>query len=373
MTINVDLSQVTSSSDGKYYEAYPAGNAPFGGGNAALGWSAPSGLSQGSSISLTTDGANPFGTGPTNVFYEDYSGVTVGTEVTTLNSNYDSVSDFVRAIGDSDARSGGVAASTFQQHSTVLDYRSASANVDLTSATEVFLSYAVKVPSGSNFPGNDGGSSGTNADYSTDSSWKTSWLYDGATNNDDLVTPSHVGGGIWHHAGNDLGVLKNWGTDPTWWSWGNWNRLTTWVKAGATPNVDAGNLYFQVANGTGSIFEDSSTPVVFASGTAPYQFVTWNAHGWQRDRATLGNVKTLYDTVYAAWGANSAARVELGDNATYSSCTDLHVQHVTPLNWATGQIDWNIDYGPFSQSQDLWLHVTREDNSTRYSIQVTYA
>lgn len=354
-----------------------AGNAYVGdqpegatsGGDAALGWSAPSGIAQGSSVSLLTDGTNPFGTGPTNVRYEDYEQAGAGVEVTAANTNFDSNNNFVKAIRDSDARSGAVSASTWQEHSTVNDWRSADVYIDFTACTELFISYAVKVPSGSNFP--SGGNTGTDADYSTNSSWKTSWILGPNTATNDLVTPTHTGNGVWSHSGNDLSGLRSWGSNPTWWEWGAWNRLTTWVKAGATPQTDAGDLYFQVANTVDTIFEDSTTPVVFGSGTAPYEWSRWQPQGWQSTSSTQGGVKTLYDCIYIATGTNAAARVELGDNAVYSSCTDLHIQHVTPANWATGQIDWTLDLGPFSASNSLWLHITREDNSTRYSIQVS--
>ena len=135
----------------------------------------------------------------------------------------------------------------------------------------MFVSGAVMVPSGSRFPGNDGGTAGTNDDYSTDSSWKAIWVFDDNTADNDICLPTHVGGGEWQHAGNDISpALKGWGIDPTWWGWTKWNRFTTWLKAGSTPNVDAGNMYFQVANTVDTIFEDSTTPVVFGTGTLPY-------------------------------------------------------------------------------------------------------
>lgn len=343
------------------------------GGTAALAWSAPSGIAQGSSVSLTTDGTNPFGTGPTNVVYESYANGSLGSDVDLANTIFDDtvMGHSVRATRVADSRSGNFAASLFKETATN-SWNATSLEYNFAATTEVFISHAAKIPSGANFPGNDGGNSGTDADYSFDSSWKVGWLTDGGTvNANDVCLPTHTGSGIWQVAGNDLNpAFYNSGTNPTWWKWGQWHRFSTFFKAGATPNVDTGNFYFQVANGQEALTEISTTPVVFGNGTAPYQWSEFRVSGYARPRSDQGGVVILSDDVYISTGTNAAARVELGDNAVYSNCTDLHVQYATPANWATGQIDFTLDYGPFNPSASLWLHITREDNSTRYSIQV---
>ena len=360
------------------------GSSPNGatsGGTAALAWSAPSGLADGNALTLTTDGTNPFGTGPTNVRYESFEGLTAGTRMeTTANTIFDTVSPFWPAPIENDiSRSGNNSAKfTTTKESDGSVAASANTVTFIGGATEVFVSYAVKIPSGAYFPGTNAGNSGTNADY-TDSSWKAAWLLgvnEGSGYGNDLVIPSHVGSGIWVIGGNNLGNFIQAGSaDPTWWKWNKWNRFTTWAKAGAVPQTDAGNLYFQVANGEEALTEFSDTPVIFGSENAvpPYQWEQVNINGWMRpavggsDGAGTG-IDTRYDDIYVSWGTNAAARVELGDNAAYTSCTNLHIQHVTPANWATGQLDFNIDYGPFSQSDSLWLHITLDDNSTTYAV-----
>ena len=347
------------------------------GGTAALAWSAPSGITQGSSVSLTTDGTNPFGDGPTNVLYESYGNGTLGSDVDLGNTIFDDTvhGHSVRATRVADSRSGSFAASVYKETNpgSGTPWNGTSLEANFIPATEVFVSHAAKVPSGANFPGDNGGNSGTDADYSFDSSWKTSWLTDGETvGANDICLPTHTGSGIWQCAGNDLNpAFYNSGANPTWWKWGEWHRFSTYMKAGDTPNVDTGDFYFQVANGQEAITEVSTNPIIFANGTAPYQWSEFRITGWIRERADQGGVVVLSDDVYISTGDRAAARVELGDNAVYSNCTDLHVQYVTPTDWATGQIDFNLDYGPFNPSASLWLHITREDNSTRYSIQVT--
>lgn len=380
-TLTFAVGDLTKQVDATGYdwtlEIDPNSGSSTSGGTAALGWSAPSGITQGSSVSLTTDGTNPFGSGPINVKYERFDSQSVDDEITDLNSIFDDASSFWPAtVKDDEARSG-TKSGKFVANKNIApnDLGSSINTIDLPVGTrEVFYSVASKIPTGAYFPG--GGNTGTNADYDS-SSWKMAWLLgpDSATN--DLVLFTHTGSGVWKHSGNDLGNLLDLGTaDPSWWKWNQWNRTTSYVKAGTTPQTDAGVIYAQIANGQDSIIEYSDTPVVFANGSANYDWTKLNVNGWARMDAggsdsNGAGIDFRYDDIYVAYGDRAAARVELGNNATYSNCTDLHIQYVTPTNWATGQLDFDIDYGPFSEGDALWLHITLEDNSTRYSIRVS--
>ncbi len=320
---------------------------------------------------LTITGAG-LGSGPTNVMFENYSNGILGSEILATNTNFDiDTANTSKGIRVADSRSGSFANSDFNESATA--FIGSRLAVDFSGGadtTEVFISYAVKVPTGSNFPGNDGGNSGTNADYSTDSSWKTGWLLgDGGSGTlNDVVIATHTGAGVWQTAGNDLGVFNNYGQNPLWWKWGKWNRISSWIKAGATPNIDAGNLYMQVANTETPIFEQATTPVIFANGSAPYRWGQFGVPGWMRDRVDRGGVATLHDDVYVAWGPNAAARVELGNAATYESCTDLAVCDRT--SWVSGQIIVNCREGGLNLASPTWLFITLADNVTRYSMQV---
>lgn len=360
---------------GQYVGSTP-NSSDTGGGTPALAWAAPSGLSQGSSVSLTTDGTNPFGDGPVNVLYEDFSSQAVDAEVTDLNSIFDDASDFWPATVKSDEARSGTKSGKFVANKNIApnDLGSAINSIDLPVGTrEVFVSIASKIPLGAYFPA--GGNSGTDSDYDS-SSWKMAWLLGPDTATNDLVLFTHTGNGVWQISGNDLGSLLTLGAaNPTWWKWNKWNRTTSYVKAGATPQTDAGVVYAQIANGEEAITEYSGTPVVFSSGSGNYDWTKLNVNGWARTDAGGSDgsgtgIDFRYDDIYVAYGDRAAARVELGDSATYANCTDLHIQKVTPANWSTNQINWDIDYGPFTQGASLWLHITREDNSTHYAIQV---
>ncbi len=360
-----------------------AGNAYVGdrpegatsGGDAALGWSAPSGLADGNAVSLTTDGTNPFGTGPTNVRFEDFSGGTLGQTIEPADTIFDANSQYYKAKYVSDSRSGSLAMLGVDTATTL----PAINTVTLTSAREVFLSYAMKIPAGKYFPGLSGGSSGTDTDYSSNSSWKVAWLQDGDGATNDICVPTHVGNGSWYVGGNGLNnklvTADMGGNKPTWFGVNNWTRIGAFLKAGDVPQTDIGKVYFQAVTSGQTLFETSKDVVVFEGGgaTAPYHWTKLNISGWHAPNeggsdGSGADVEYLFDDIYVAWGANAAARVELGNNVVYANCSDLQTQYVTPANWATGQLDFNINYGPFNPSEDLWYHITREDNNTRYSV-----
>lgn len=372
MSFNKTLYQNANRNNAMMSE-YPSGNAPAL--NGAIS-SVSGSISDGQTITISGNG---FGTnGPANYMFEDFSGGTTGQDATTDNTNFDSISSFWPPIFTDDSRSGGLAARMFRAKTIApFDYAASINSVTLGAVTEVFKSFSVKIPSGKYFPGSSGGNSGTNTDYSTDSSWKMDWLLGPTSSRNDLITASHVGNGVFYSGGNDLGNLEVLGTNPDWFKFGEWNRMSQWVKAGDSPSVDVGNLYTQIANNVDAITEFNSTPVVFqnAEQGAPFEFNTYNINGWARPAtggsdAAGADIELLYDDIYVAWGSNSAARVELGNAATYESCSDLAICEAGDVNWADGTITATVHEGGLDLTQNTWLFVTLPDNTTRYSFQV---
>ena len=331
---------------------------------------------------LTVSGGG-FGTGPTVVMFEDFSGGTDGIDGTTSNTGFDTTSTAYPLIFTTDSRSGSLAARMYRVKATDAAQRRSSNNfILLNAATEVFISYAIKTPTGKYFPGTAGGNSGTNADYSN-ASWKAAWLIpeEGTSGQCDLVVPSFNGSSSWELTGNGLKTkLTTGGANPTWWSWNNWCRMTTWVKAGADVSVDAGNIYFQAANGIDAMYENSGTPIIFtneSTGTpTPEAYRQWgqlNIAGWIKENAggSAGggeDIECLYDDIYVAEGPNAAARVELGNASTYAACTDLAICDST--SWANDSITVNCREGGLTLTANTWLYVTLSDNTTQYKTQV---
>jgi len=342
-------------------------------------------ISDGSAITITGSG---FGTGTANQFFEDFSNVTnVGDELTTSNTNFTAFdSNIPKAISDS--RSGTRAFQGSQLKDGTYKFAGCQFDLDSIPTTEVFVSFAVKVPTGKRFPGN---TTGPNV-YSSDSSWKTFWLLgagtptQGSTLND-MVCPQHVGGtGNWFVSGNDLKNIddKINDDDNSWFEFGQWNRMSTWLRAGAVPNVDVGDYYFQGLNPVSGMMEDTEvglnfdgptpvpTDVIFKFGNAPYEWRQIQVPGWIRHRTAAqggDEVSIPYDDVYISWGTNAAARVELSNNATYTSSTRAAV--CTYTSWSDTSISAVVREGDVNFAEDTWLHVIDGDNNVVTTYKVT--
>ena len=323
--------------------------------------------------------------GPSSSMFENFSGGTDGAEVTTLNSNFDEVNDFYRTKFTSDSRSGSLSGSMYQsKNQAPFDIAATINTVNFgapgSGVVEYFTSFAIKVPSGSYFPGIGGGNAGNNSDYPNDSALKTNWMQGPDQFRNDMVSLSHVGNGHWLVTSNDLGTFIDAGTNPTWWKWGGWVKISLWVKSGADPRNDAGEVYLQITNGVDPIYEFTSTPVIFGAagttgdGLSPYEFNYDRTVGWIKpgvggsDGAGAG-VTVLFDDIYKSWGANSAARVELGDADTYAGCTDTALCEVEDINWSDGTIVFTAREGGLNLSANTWVYVILPDNSTIYSFQ----
>lgn len=96
MSINIELHE---NFDGSLDGRYKQGNKPItGGGTPALAWSAPQGLADGNTLTITTDGTNPFGaTAPDFIFLLDayalpdgqmtYADLELGTNATMVDNS----------------------------------------------------------------------------------------------------------------------------------------------------------------------------------------------------------------------------------------------------------------------------------------------
>ena len=148
---------------------------------------------------------------------------------------------------------------------------------------EVFLSYWVRVPNGTNFPG--ASSPGV---FSTMSSWKFTWLIDldYLGNSSDANTPTHIGNGSFYFGGNDGPITGNLGNN--WWSWNSWIRIAVWLRANPSNPTSAGDVLFQTISQEKGVAENWMQKAVFdADGPALKQFQYVNIPGWLRNGAPL--------------------------------------------------------------------------------------
>lgn len=226
-------------------------------------------ISDGSTITISGGG---FGSGCDNVFFEDFSNVALsnGTVLTTANTNFDddgSASNYdCKAISVS--RSGSYAMNVWDESSaTAGTYSAGKMSRDFpTDQSEVFISYAVINPTGKRMPGT---TSSANT-YASGSNWKPAWLL-GRDDSDavssgknDIVIPTLVNSRF-SLTGNGIGNLKDGlpSNNPTWWTFGEWVRMTTWLKAGADADIDAGKVYFEGMSESGTRYEytDNTTSI----------------------------------------------------------------------------------------------------------------
>ncbi|NNM32204.1 MAG: hypothetical protein HKO53_04025, partial [Gemmatimonadetes bacterium] len=74
--------------------------------------------------------------------------------------------------------------------------------------------------------------------------------------------------------------------------------------------------------------------------------------GFTQERADF-----FYDDIYLQFGTQ--ARVEIGNQPDYSSCDNISVQR--PLNWGTGSIDVELNFGAFSPGSTVYVFVVGEN------------
>jgi len=225
---------------------------------------------------------------------------------------------------------------------------------------EVFMSYWVRVPNGTLFPGAT--SPGV---FSTNSSWKFAWLIDldHGGNSSDVCLPTHIGSGDFYLAGNDFN-LSGTKLGSSWWSWNSWMRISVWLRANPTDPTASGEVLFQTVSEENGVAENWMSRRVFdADGPTLKEYKYLNIPGWIRSSAPL------YDDIYVASGANSLAHVELTDSANYNQSHIVAVQPST--SWSSGKISVDVNQGGFSSLNNVYLFVWDKDgnrNATGYPL-----
>ena len=314
-------------------------------------------ISEQSTITVSGSG---FGSGPKVILYDDFNGGSVGNPI-PMSADVGNWSDTSgnTPIFSNTARSGS---------SSMRAYYGGKAaqlqKVFPSPATEVFLSYWVRVPDNTPFPGKDGGVK----KFSSDSSWKLAWLidtsYDGSSS--DICTPTHTGRGSFSLMGNDFNLAKL-PSNSGWWSWNSWMRVTVWLKASTSSPTASGQYLWQVVSAEkGLSAVKASKPVFDADGSSQkyYRFV--NLPGWIR---TGNSSQPVYDDVYMATGANAQARIEIGDASTYAA--SKHLSLLIPEGWSSNSINAKLPAAALPKSGAAYLYVTDKDgnvNSTGYKI-----
>lgn len=293
-----------------------------------------------------------FGGGPRVVLFDDFEGGAPGEVIPLTSPRIGEWTSTERSrVFDSEARSGLTSARIYEEGRGPLIARFSFDQP----TTELYMSFWVRVPTGTNFPG-DVTAPGA---FSVNSSWKFAWLidtsFDGTSS--DICIPSHTGKGSFAMVGNDM--LLAW-LGNSWWSWNSWMRISVYLYADPMAPTASGAYSFTAQSTEKGLFvAQANKPVFDADGPAEKAWRYVNIPGWL---ASSTNSRPVYDDVYIAVGSGAQARVEIGDNSTYTATKKLVL--LTPNQWTSDSIVANSWTAVAEEFETPYLYVTDASGKT---------
>jgi len=328
-------------------------------------------LANGATVSLI--GADFGAQGPTVRIFDDFEGGTTGQDV-DLNAvvgTWFGYGTFIPKLDDISlsgnhsmrVHAGGSDAATAQR----------IIKAQFPATTEFYLSYWLQIPVGFTFPGADiPGKIPTRGVYPDTSiglsTWKLVWIFDGdsATQDNDIALPTHVGGDLFLAGNNTREYLNrrirlvnptNFEQADSIFRFGEWVRITVWMKAG--PDLlGPGDSRYTLEIPTSGINQTRiSTSPVFTSdaGTGdrpPYQWTHMNFTGFTGNgHPDWSLTRPLFDDIYLATGAGSQARVEICDKPAYADCSRFGLITVGDTDWTDTNITGVIRKGGLSDAE----------------------
>ena len=288
--------------------------------------------------SITVNGSGFGATGPTVVFFRDWTNGTEGVdlpltplanEIGTFDSGNTffpfNQSKFFPAYGSGGAslREGGTTTETNDR---------AGFTATITAFREYFIAYDHCVPSGRTFSG-----AATENTFPALSSLKNAWIdfNDGYAdaNEPDIVAWTYPSQEAFAIGGNS--AESNIGIGDAF-DFGVWNSCHTWQKPGANPTVNNGETRWRVTRGGADTHLGSRTDQpMFKAGLNNDQYETIRFPGWSGN-GDQSNSQHLYKNYYFAVGDNASASLLIGNNATLTLCDDVAV--IVPSSWSDIQV-----------------------------------
>lgn len=140
-----------------------------------------------------------------------------------------------------------------------------------------------------------------------------------------------------------------------------WMRIDMWAKVSSNFDTWDGKLHMRVLRPGSSpwtyrlenVATHSSQPN--QSEISPW-LRSWRSVWWKNQLSHAAGRATIWtDDHYIQFG--SPARVEIGDNPNYDSCTQLELQE--PTDWSNGEITIKVNHGGFSSGQSRYIFVVR--------------
>jgi hypothetical protein len=313
--------------------------------------------------SVTIAGSDFGANGPTVLLFDDFEGGSNGNQLATnlaplgswagtYSGQYTSYSNANKVSGSLGARFDITTYNSATENHPVIYFQAASA------FDSFFIAYWSMLPAGNTFPGD--GYGGAN--------WKEVWVAkDDVVNDADLCVMGN--GWTWYHwFGND--PYHDTYDSPSWTFTkvaGRWDRYSWWTK-GSTSNDGATSISITNTNGTTTAWEKTGVQTLNTGDSGKRRQVYLN--GYVR---TTPNSYPTFDDVYIATGEYAQARVEIGDNATYASCTKMALC-TTPAGtsgWGDTSITCTVRQASFTAGDTGYIFVTKADgarNNTGYPV-----
>lgn len=304
--------------------------------------------------SFTVNGSG-FGSGPKVFLFDDFENGVIG-EKLRLGANsavigqWDVVGTLPPKYSSRSAHSGTKAFEAMQSPTVE---GGNFAQVLLPSVTEIFMSWWNFVPTDTPWPGElAGGATNPNGPIN----WKIMWIAGDQYfnyNDQDFVMISNPK--YFYITGNNA----VWGTPDFFviddFPKGEWKRFWWWQKDGAASNGNV-NLWelrnpTALSPGVKKLINANYVSTTIAGRTR----TRLSVNAYTRQNSTGVQPVQMFDDVYVAVGPNSQARVEVGNAATYASCTNLSV--ATSTSWTDTQITATFRSGSFKSGENAYLFV----------------
>lgn len=176
-------------------------------------------------------------------------------------------------------------------------------------------------------------------------------LYCNSNNPEGHFTSDGVSGGGW----SDTREYPGWGGDS---AQHNWVHVQIYLEQ-SDPGVMNGILksWFDCGNRVNRS-DYLTRDTVNTSDWHSLWFGNYNGHESDQYCAASGDSHIYFDNVYIDV---TQARVEVGNNANYDSCTHREIQ--VPVSWSDGEVQVTANPGSFNPGEQVWFFVVNDSGA----------
>lgn len=314
------------------------------------------------SESITISGSGFGATGPTVVLFDSFEKGTIGELISTSTGGSDIGNwSFMRNLYQYYSGTHKLSGSKAMKVDWT-DHAAGGPHLQFSDVENsgIFISFWQYMPSDAHVPGTNGPEAGLPnwkwvewGDWNNDTfPWGSSWL--SVTTSDEFDEPyvSFMGPTPYEEEDGE-GRTNGKGYYDTSFAKGTWMRYSIAAEHAYT---ESAYLWSQEVSSSGQVI-----PINSAVQRTANTGNTWNVlsiPGYGRKDPTA---QVYIDDVYVATGDGARARVEIGNNATYSSCTKLAL--LTPTSWGATSVTATVRAGGFAAEDEVYLFVVDVDNT----------